>query len=284
MNPVLTPNFKLPALLAQLSDPHIREPGRLAYGRINTAPFLAAAVAAVGRLPQTPDAVVVTGDLTDFGRADEYAHLAKLLAPLTMPVYLMPGNHDDRQQLRRSFPAHGYLGTDGFINYSVPVGGLQLLALDSVQPGKSHGVLCDQRLQWLEKELLANQHRPVIVALHHPPFDTFIGHMDAIGLLEGRDALEALLRRFTNVERVISGHLHRAIDTRFGGTIAGTAPSTAHQVCLDLASNAASAWCLEPPGFLLHALGANQRLVTHQATIGAFAGPFPFHDEGGLID
>ena len=31
-------------LLAQLTDMHIREPGRLAYGRLDTAPYLRAAV------------------------------------------------------------------------------------------------------------------------------------------------------------------------------------------------------------------------------------------------
>ena len=106
-------------VLVQLTDLHIREPGRLAYGRIDTAPYLERAVQSVLRLPQQPDAVVITGDLSDFGRAAEYEHLARLLAPLTMPVYLMPGNHDDRDQLRRSFPDHGYLaagvGSAGFV-------------------------------------------------------------------------------------------------------------------------------------------------------------------------
>ena len=129
--------------LVQLTDLHIREPGRLAYGRIDTAPYLERAVQSVLALRQPPDAVVVTGDLTDFGRAAEYEHLARLLAPLNMPVYLMPGNHDDRDQLRRSFPSHAYLGTgadtDGFIQYSVRVGPLRLLTLDTCVPGASHG-------------------------------------------------------------------------------------------------------------------------------------------------
>ena len=81
-------------LLLQLSDLHIREPGRLAYGRLDTAPYLRQAVDSILRLAHRPDAVVLTGDLTDFGRAEEYAHLRSLLAPLTMPLYLMPGNDD----------------------------------------------------------------------------------------------------------------------------------------------------------------------------------------------
>lgn len=276
-------------ILVQLTDLHIREPGRLAYGRIDTAPYLARAVESVLALRQPPDAVVITGDLTDFGRAAEYDHLARLLAPLTVPIYLLPGNHDDRDQMRRSFPQHAYLGdgsdSGGFVQYSVRVGPLRLLTLDTCVPGHSHGTLDAVRLNWLEKQLDACRHEPVVVAMHHPPFKTLIGHMDDIGLLEGGPQLEALIARHPNVERVICGHLHRAIDVRFGGTIASTSPAQAHQVCLDLAADAPSAWTLEPPAFRVHAWSpGNDRLVTHLAASGRFEGPYPFHENGALID
>ncbi|WP_026434217.1 phosphodiesterase [Paracidovorax oryzae] len=272
-------------LLLQLSDLHIREPGRLAYGRLDTAPYLRQAVETVLRMPQRPEAIVATGDLTDFGRPEEYAHLRELLAPLDpIPLYLLPGNHDDRAQLRASFPGHAYLGTHGFVQFSVPVGGLQLIALDTVVPGASEGSLCAERLEWLAAQLDASRDRPVVIAMHHPPFRTLIGHMDEIGLLEGAQALEALVARHPNVERVICGHLHRSIQVRFGGTIAATVPSPAHQVCLDLAPDAASAWTLEPPGFAVHALPAGGRLVSHLAASGQYPGPYPFHDGGRLID
>ena len=271
-------------LLAQISDLHIREPGRLAYGRIDTAPYLARTVRSLLRLRQRLDAVVITGDLVDFGRAAEYAHLAELLAPLGMPLYLMPGNHDDRAALRSAFPTHTYLGRDGFVQYSVKIGALRLIALDTCVPGHSHGTLCSERLAWLADALDAARGEPVVIAMHHPPFRTLIGHMDDIGLREGAAELEALVARHPNVERVICGHLHRAIDVRFGGSIASTTPAPAHQVALDLAPDAASAWMLEPPGFRLHAW-AGERLVTHLAAAGDFEGPYPFHEEGGaLID
>ncbi len=270
--------------LLQLSDPHIREPGRLAYGRINTAPYLVEAVASILRLPQRPDAVIITGDLTDFGRAAEYGHLRELIAPLPMPVYLMPGNHDDRAQLRQSFPDHTYLGLDEFVQYSIPLGALQLIALDTVVAGASEGGLCEKRLAWLAGELEVQRDRPVVIAMHHPPFKTLIGHMDDIGLLRGAAELEALVSQYPNIERIICGHLHRAIQVRFGGTIAATVPSPAHQVCLDLAPDAASAWVLEPPGFGLHILPQGGRLVSHTVASGAYEGPYPFFDGAALID
>ncbi|GHC54184.1 3',5'-cyclic adenosine monophosphate phosphodiesterase CpdA [Alcaligenes pakistanensis] len=276
----------LKTLLIQMTDPHIREEGRLAYGRLNTAPYLVRAIAHVLALPQKPDALVLTGDLTDFGRPQEYAHLRALLEPLApIPVYLMPGNHDDREQLRLSFPKHRYLGQAGPICYSVDMGELRLIALDSAVAGASAGSLDEKQLDWLAAELDQQPDRPTIIALHHPPFQTLIGHMDKIGLLQGAERLEELVRRHSNVERVISGHLHRTIQVRFGGSIACTAPSVAHQVCLDLAPDAASAWTLEPPGYAVHALNAQGHIVTHTATVGEFEGPFAFHEpDGALID
>ena len=273
-------------LLAQLTDLHIREPGRLAYGRLDTAPYLRAAVQAIEALPQRPDAVVLTGDLTDFGRAAEYEHLSSLLAPLSMPLHLLPGNHDDRVQLRRSFAKHGYLGDGEFVQYSESLGGhgLRLLALDTVEPGAPHGRLCSKRLQWLADALDRHHGEPVVIAMHHPPFETLIGHMDRIGLLEGADALAEILAAHPTVERVICGHLHRTIVTRVGGAVVSTAPSPAHQVCLDLAPDAESAWILEPPGFHLHAWSGPGRMVTHVASVGRFDGPHPFHEAGQLID
>ncbi len=272
-------------LLLQLSDTHIREPGRLAYGRIDTSPYLRQAVEAIKRLPQRPDAVVITGDLTDFGRASEYEHLRELLEPLTMPIYLLPGNHDDREQMRTSFPEYGYLGTGGFIQYSVPIGRLQLITLDTVVPQASSGMLCPDRLEWLSCELEKHSDKPVVVAMHHPPFSTLIGHMDDIGLRSGASELEALLSNYQNVERVICGHLHRPIQVRFGATLAVTVPSPAHQVCLDLSPQAASAWMFEPPGFGIHALPPQGRMVSHTAYSASFEGPYPFHEaDGQLID
>lgn len=273
-------------LLAQLTDLHVREPGQLAYGRLDTAPYLRAAVQAINALPQRPHAVALTGDLTDFGRAAEYEHLAELLAPLTMPLYLLPGNHDERAQLRRSFAHHAYLGDGEFVQYSVALGdhGLRLVGLDTVDPGAPSGRLCSRRLQWLDDTLQRHRGEPVVIAMHHPPFATLIGHMDRIGLLAGAQELAEILAVHPTVERVICGHLHRTIYTRVGGVVVSTAPSPAHQVCLDLAPDAVSAWILEPPGFQLHAWSGPGNMVTHVAAIGRFDGPHPFHDDGRLID
>src|SRR5208282_6555417 len=87
-------------LIAQLSDLHIRRPGELAYRRVDTAAHLKRCIAHLLSQRPLPDLVVATGDLADSGRTEEYEHLAGLLAPLPMPLYLIPGNHDRRDPLR----------------------------------------------------------------------------------------------------------------------------------------------------------------------------------------
>lgn len=267
--------------IVQLSDTHIREPGRLAYGHLDTARYLRRAVQAIYRMHQAPQALVLTGDLADFGRPAEYRYLRALLAPLHIPCYVLPGNHDDRHNLRAAFHDLHYLGVDGFMQYAVDIGPLRLIALDTAVPGASHGELCDQRLRWLELELQRSGNQPVIIAMHHPPFSTLIGHMDEMKLLKGAARLEEIVARHANVERVICGHVHRSIEVRFGGTIAACAPSTAHQITLNLSPDAPADWVLEPPAFRVHAWDAAQRrLITHTAPIGEFPGPYSFDEPG----
>jgi Icc protein len=281
-----------PVILVQITDTHIREAGRLAYNRVDTAVGLEATIASVRAMRQRPDAVVITGDLVDFGRPAEYARLRELLAPLTMPVYLLPGNHDDRDRLRAAFPEHSWLSesvttADGAsaIQYAQRIGPLHLLTLDTVAHGRSHGELCDARLDWLEAQLAARAGEPVVVAMHHPPFTTLIGHMDRIGLTSGIERLARIVSRHPNVERIVCGHLHRSIDVRFGGTIASTSPGPAHQVTLDIDPDAASTFTMEPPAFRVLAWTTPTGMVSHLAPAGCFEGPYPFHEtDGALID
>ena len=271
-------------LLAQVTDMHIKAGGKLSYRVVDTESSLARCIAHLVKMPQVPDAVLFTGDLTDFARPEEYDNLARLLEPLPMPWFLMAGNHDDPATMRAKFPAHAYLRQrTGKLDYVVDEFPLRLVALDSTVPKQSAGRLESEQLQWLDATLATAPKKPTLVALHHPPFWTGIGHMDKMALAQP-GALEAVIARHPQVERVIAGHLHRAIVKRFGGTIASTSSSPSHQVALDLADDAYSQFVMEPPGFQLHLWREGIGLVSHNVAIGEFAGPYPFYESGKLID
>jgi 3',5'-cyclic-AMP phosphodiesterase len=269
-------------LIAHISDLHIRQPGELAYRRVDTAAHLQRCIAHIAAHRPQPDIVVATGDLTDCGDPEEYEYLAKLLAQLPMPLYLIPGNHDNRSALRAAFPQHHYLRDhEDFIQYTAPAGPLQLVALDTVLPGEGGGLLCRARLRWLKEQLTIYRHRPVVILMHHPPFATGIKFMDQVGL-QTEFPLEPIIGRHANVERILCGHLHRTIITRFGGTVAVTCPSPAHQVALGLLPDSPPMFIMEPPGYMMHRW-SDQRFVTFGVALGEFDGPYPFYEQGKLI-
>jgi len=272
-------------LIAQISDTHIKPEGRLAYRRVDTALFLARAVDHVRALIPAPDVVLLTGDLVDAGLEDEYLRLRSLLAPLPMPVYVIPGNHDARAPLRRVFGGDGYLPPDGeYLHYVVEHYPVRLVGLDTLVPGQGGGRLGPDRLAWLDARLGEAPARPTLVFMHHPPFKTGVEGMDAQWLEDG-EALGAVIRRHPQVEGVTCGHVHRAIHARWAGTVVTTAPSSAHQVTLDLRRPGGLTWMLEPPAYLLHLWREGAGLVTHTSHIGAFPGPYPFYEaDGRLID
>jgi 3',5'-cyclic AMP phosphodiesterase CpdA len=273
-------------ILAQISDPHIVAPGQLfrcpvkgtAPGgerirrELDTAGYLGRAVAALNRLVPRPAVAVVTGDLVDHGEPAEYAQLRELLAPLAMPYFVIPGNHDAREPLRDAFRSDGYLPAAGFLQYAIEDYPLRLVALDTLVPGQHGGMLCAERLGWLDATLAARPDAPTVILMHHPPFATGITYMDNYGL-DGTAELAAIVQRHPQVERILCGHLHRAIDRRFGGTVAGTAPSTAHQTRLDLVPGERISFTFEPPGYQLHVWQGESGLVTHTAVFGEWDAP-----------
>jgi 3',5'-cyclic AMP phosphodiesterase CpdA len=270
-------------LIAHISDTHLKLPGKLAYKRVDIAQMLRACVAQLLALDPQPDLIVHTGDLTDFGLPEEYAHLKEILAPLKTPILAVPGNHDEREAMRAAFATEGYLPAQGFLHYAVERGPLRLVGLDTVVPGQGGGELCTVRLAWLDAALAARPGAPTLILMHHPPFVTGIAHMDRIGL-QGRAAFAEIVRRHPQVEAILCGHVHRVIRATVGGRPAMIGPSPAHQVALDLRPEGPSAFVLEPPGYMLHRWSDGQ-LVSHLAVLGQFPGPFPFFDaDGQLID
>jgi 3',5'-cyclic-AMP phosphodiesterase len=270
-------------LLCHLSDLHVRPPGQLAYRRVDTAAYVRRCVEHIAALDPRPDAVIVTGDIADRGAPEEYEHALALLAPLSLPLYVIPGNHDDRAALQRAFAHHAYLPeSTEFVQYTAAIGPVQLVALDTLVPGEGGGMLCTQRLDWLENALGRAHASPVVILMHHPPFATGIEYMDAVGL-RCAYPLEPLIRRHENVERIFCGHLHRTILRRFGGTIAVSAPSPAHQVALNFAPEAAPKFVMEPPGYLMHRWTEEAGFITYAAVIGDYDGPYHFYEPGVTI-
>ena len=274
-----------PVLIAQISDLHIKPPGALAYGRVDTASALERCVAALNAFTPKPDLVVISGDLADTPTAEEYEYLKRLLAPLKLPFVGIPGNHDSRELMRAAFPRAAYAFPTGALNQSVEIGGLDLVLLDSSVPGRPHGELDAPTLQWLAATLASSPDRPALLFLHHPPFKTGIWHMDHQYLLNAGE-LAAVVKRHPRTQLIAAGHVHRAILTMFAGIPSTICPAPNHAVDLDLAELREPSFKIEPPAFHLHTWFPGEgfgSVVTHQVPIGHYDGPHPFFGPDGKL-
>jgi 3',5'-cyclic AMP phosphodiesterase CpdA len=238
--------------------------------------MFAAAVAHVMALDPRPDLVLLSGDLVDDGSPEAYACLRRLLAPLAMPVLVIPGNHDERAAFRRAFDDHAYLPATGPMNYlASELGDVRIVALDVTVPGLHHGQVDEAGARWLDAVLSRDAQRPTIVMMHQPPFESGVPYLDAYLCRDG-GRLAEVVARHACVERIVCGHVHRFMQVRFGGTILCTAPSTTTAIALQLRPDARPASHVEPPACLLHHWRPGVGLVTHLSLIGSFPGPFPF--------
>src|SRR4051812_19499285 len=102
-------------IIAQISDTHMT----LDESPDGVATRVQRAVAHLLELAARPDVVIITGDCTHNGQRAEYTRLQELLRPLPMPVYVVPGNHDNRVYMLELFGSQGAQPLAGFMQYVV---------------------------------------------------------------------------------------------------------------------------------------------------------------------
>jgi 3',5'-cyclic AMP phosphodiesterase CpdA len=247
-------------VIAQLSDPHIGA----TWAEGDPVAGLATAVASIRRLRPAPDALVLTGDLADNLADSEYAQVLAAVEDIDAPCYALPGNHDDRDGVRRHFGIPGERGTP--VQYAVELGALRILMLDSTRPGADAGEFDAGRLAWLEDALSADPRTPTLLAMHHPPLVTHVPGIDALALAAGdRAALADVVGAHPNVLLIIAGHVHRAIVGELAGRRVLSAPSTYIGFELDLLAEQLDD-VPTPPGYVVHLLRDGE-LASHVVSL-----------------
>lgn len=257
-------------LIAQLTDIHIGFDPEARPEELNRTRFRAA-LARVFETPNVPDLLVLSGDLTDHGDPESFEKIAALLSEVPCPILPLVGNHDTREELLRAFPACPQ--ADGFVHYVVERGGLAIVCLDTLEPGRHGGAFCAARRDWLRARLDELPDRPVLIFMHHPPVVSGIDWMDPapdadwIALFA-----QSIAGHEDHIVAIHCGHLHRPLATRFRGIPLGVTPSVAPLVALDLTAidpehaDNRDLITTEPPIYALHRWDG-QNLVTHYETV-----------------
>ena len=207
----------------QISDTHLfADRDAVNEGRCNYR-SLAAVLEHVRAAPSRADLIVFTGDLVHDGSQAGYQHLHELLLTVDVPVFCLPGNHDDPQRMRKHLP-----GANVSVATATRIGEWQFLFLDTHLPGSAAGHLHSEQLTQLGTNLTRADVSHALVFLHHPPVTIGSSWMDAMRL-DNPEALFAVIAKHPQIQAVAWGHIHQEfVDERDGVRLYG-APSTCVQ-------------------------------------------------------
>jgi 3',5'-cyclic AMP phosphodiesterase CpdA len=243
--------------IAQISDTHILAPSSEQAEARRRADDLRRCVADINL--QQPDVVVHTGDIVQHGRPEEYAHIREILAPLKAPIYAVPGNRDNRDALRDVLDGRVHMPeTADLFQYSVETPPLRLVALDSTAPGERKGVYGEERQAWLDEVLARAPDKRTVLLIHHPPFDIDDHYIGGYRRQRDAEGLAAVVRKHSQVERMLCGHVHCPTERSWAGTTATTMAS----IAVDVRKGIDETQAKSRPIYQLHELSEKDGIVS----------------------
>ena len=244
--------------LIQLTDLHIVPNGEHLWG-LDPSERLRAAVDDINSNHGDAEHCIVTGDLANKGQIGAYEELQQALAPLNLPVHLLLGNHDDRDEFCHIFP-EAHRDDHGFVQGMVETGSGVLLFLDTHEPGVAWGSYCEKRLAWLQNQLEQQRDLPIYLFMHHPPFEIGIPSLDVMTMRDGA-AFGELLSGHPNVRHLFFGHVHRPVAGSWRGIPVSSFRGTNHQVPLDFKTINHVPKNHDAPAYAIILIEANQTIV-----------------------
>lgn len=208
----------------QISDSHV---GFDKAANPNALGTLQEAVGRIGALPQKPDFLIHTGDISHLSKAKEFDDADQVIGSLRAPVHYVPGEHDllDEANGQAYLDRYGR-GSKGAGWYSFDAGGVHFVGLVNVVDLKAGGLgnLGHEQLEWLEDDLRGKSASTPVVVFAHIPLWTVYQEWG----WGTEDAAQALsyLKRFGSVT-VLNGHIHQLMQKVEGDVTFHTAMSTA---------------------------------------------------------
>ena len=206
----------------QISDSHL---GFNKPANTDVNATLQAAIDRINGLPQTPDFIIHTGDLSHTSKPAEFDTLDQMLkAAKPGQVFFVPGEHDTSIDDGKQYLERYGRNTQGRGWYSFTHRDVHFVGLSNVQALEGLGNLGDDQLRWLAADLQSQpSSRPIVVFAHIPLWSVY--PQWGWGTEDSEQALSHL-KRFGSVT-VLNGHIHQVMQKVEGNVTFHTARSTA---------------------------------------------------------
>jgi len=210
--------------LLQISDTHLHAAADSRMRGVTTYATLLAVLEQAKRDPRWPvDAILATGDIVQDESRAGYERFRSALEPLGVPVYCIPGNHDD-PVLMGEILMSGSFQLGGELRQ----GAWSVVLLSTFLAGEDAGGLGPARLSGLKQALHAHTGQHILVAMHHHPLPMGSTWLDGVALRDAQ-AFWKVIDAHTDVRVVVCGHVHQASDRTRNRVRFLSTPSTCAQ-------------------------------------------------------
>jgi 3',5'-cyclic-AMP phosphodiesterase len=210
--------------ILQISDTHLHAAAESRMRGVTTYATLLAVLEHARRDPRWPvDAILATGDIVQDESRAGYERFRGALEPLGVPVYSIPGNHDDPKLMSEILTSGAF-----HLGGELRQGPWSIVLLSTFLAGEDAGGLGPARLQGLRQALAAHSGQHVLVAMHHHPLPMGSAWLDGVALRDAT-AFWSLIDANPNVRGVICGHVHQASDRTRNRVRFLSTPSTCAQ-------------------------------------------------------
>lgn len=260
-----------PLKIVQISDLHLLADKKGSLLGVNTQDSFKAVLDLLEQESDKMDAIILSGDLSQDGSAPAYIHIANLIKSLAVPVYYVPGNHDNVSVMMKVYPRDTILNEKHII-----LRNWQIILLNSQKKGAVEGYLDEEQLQFLQHCLRTHPQYHAIVLFHHQAMPVGCTWLDKLGLTNANQFWD-IIGHFSQVRAVVFGHVHQSFEQKKNGVMMYAPPST----CIQFKPNIAD-FKLDPlpPGYRIFYLFEDGHIETVIRRVKHYIGIYDEHAKG----
>lgn len=206
-----------------ITDTHLNDRAGESFHGLNTKDSLESVLAdSIMRYPDI-DFLLFTGDISQTGNEESYSLFKSVIEQYDIPIYCLPGNHDNPDLLRQIVPTSPNSSIKQF-----QFGKKSLVLLNSWVENEHYGRISQHCLRQLGDYLKSNNDRFNIIAVHHPPVLVNSDWLDQIGLKNQAELLQ-VINNYSQKALLLFGHIHQEYDQLLNGLRLLATPSTCYQ-------------------------------------------------------
>lgn len=260
-----------PLRVVQISDIHLLADKEAALLGVKTQESFQAVIDLLRKEMGNIDLILLSGDLSQDNSEAAYTRIADNLKLFNVPIYYVPGNHDNPKVTSRVYPYQTISNHRHII-----LKNWHIILLSSQKPGAVEGYLDESQLNYLQHCLQAYPEHQAIVLFHHQPMPVGCKWLDNLGLTNA-DEFWKIVSHYPKVNTVLFGHVHQEFEQVMHGIKCYSTPST----CIQF-KRKQDEFGLEdlPPGYRWIQLYEDGKIETEVRRVAKYVGVFDANAKG----